>query len=67
MKKYTADFETVTWLKDETYVWAWAICEIQSEEIKTGTHIEDFMNLCEELKNASVYFHNLPLNLTVNL
>ena len=28
MKKFTADFETATWLPNETYVWAWAICEI---------------------------------------
>ena len=28
MKKFTADFETATWLENETYVWAWAICEI---------------------------------------
>ena len=28
MQKFTADFETATWLSDETYVWAWAVCEI---------------------------------------
>ena len=28
MQKFTADFETATWLENETYVWAWAICEI---------------------------------------
>lgn len=28
-KKYTADFETATWLEDETYVWAWAVSEIR--------------------------------------
>ncbi len=29
MKKYTADFETAVHLKNETYVWAWAVCEIR--------------------------------------
>lgn len=23
-KKFTADFETSTWLPDESFVWAWA-------------------------------------------
>ena len=32
MKKYTADFETATWLENETYVWAWAVCEIGKED-----------------------------------
>ena len=31
MKKYVGDFETCTWLKDETYVWAWAVCEIGND------------------------------------
>jgi hypothetical protein len=29
MKKYTGDFETATWFEDETWVWAWAVCEIR--------------------------------------
>lgn len=29
MNKYVGDFETATWLEDETYVWAWAVCEIR--------------------------------------
>ena len=29
MKKFTGDFETATWLEDETFVWAWAVCEIR--------------------------------------
>ncbi len=32
MKRYTADFETVTWLEDETYVWAWAVCNIENTD-----------------------------------
>ena len=32
MKKFTADFETATWKKDETWVWAWATCEIGNEK-----------------------------------
>ena len=32
MKKFTADFETATWVEDETWVWAWAICEIGNEK-----------------------------------
>lgn len=29
MKKFTGDFETATWILDETWVWAWAVCEIR--------------------------------------
>ena len=32
MKKYVADFETCTWLPDETFVWAWAVSEIGNPE-----------------------------------
>ena len=43
MSKYTADFETCTWLENETYVWAWAICDIDTEEINLGNSIESFI------------------------
>lgn len=62
MKKFTADFETVTWLKDETYVWAWATCEIGNEEnIKIGNSIETFIEYCLK-QNATFYFHNLKFD-----
>ena len=32
MKRYVGDFETATWLKDETWVWAWAVAEIGNED-----------------------------------
>lgn len=63
MKKYTADFETATWLKDETYVWAWAICEIGNiENIQTGDNIDSFMEWCRKNHNTTVYFHNLKFD-----
>ena len=62
MKKYTADFETCTWLKDETYVWAWAICEIGSEKIEIGNNIGSFMEFCENSNNSVFYFHNLKFD-----
>ena len=44
MKKYTADFETATWLEDETYVWAWAVSEIGNpDNIIIGEDIDSFM------------------------
>lgn len=59
MNKFIADFETATWLKDETYVWAWAVCSIDEKfEIKTGNNIESFMEWCYENRNSEVYFHN---------
>ena len=63
MKRFTADFETCTWLKDETYVWAWAVCEIGNEEnIKIGNNIDDFIKYCLENKNSTFYFHNLKFD-----
>lgn len=63
MKKYTADFETCVWLKDETFVWAWAICEIGNEQnFIYGNNIDSFMNFCESQKNAQFYFHNLKFD-----
>lgn len=59
--KFTADFETATWLKDETFVWAWATCEIGNEEnLQIGNNIESFMEYCKGKRNAVFYFHNLP-------
>jgi hypothetical protein len=57
-KKYCADFETCTWLEDETYVWAYSICEISDDlTFNYGTNIDDFMKFCENSKNATFYFH----------
>lgn len=61
VKKFTADFETVTWIENETWVWAWATCEIENtENINMGNSIESFIDYCKKEKNAVFYFHNLP-------
>ena len=62
MKKYTADFETATWLINETYVWAWAVCEIGNEKnIVIDNSIETFINYIS--KNiGTYYFHNLKFD-----
>lgn len=63
MKRFMADFETATWLEDETYVWAWASCEIGNEEnLKIGNTIETFIDYCLENKNSIFYFHNLKFD-----
>lgn len=63
MKKYTADFETCTWLNNETYVWAWATCEIGNDEnIVIDNNIESFMKFAEESNNSIFYFHNLKFD-----
>ena len=57
------DFETATWLENETYVWAWASCEIGNEEnLKIGNTIETFIDYCLENKNSIFYFHNLKFD-----
>ena len=61
--KFTADFETATWLEDETFVWAWAVCEIENEENLTiGNNIDSFMEYCKGQKNSTFYFHNLKFD-----
>ena len=63
MAKYTADFETATWIADETYVWAYAICEIENpNNIIIGNNIDDFFEWCINAKNPILYFHNLKFD-----
>ena len=63
MAKFTADFETCTWLKEETYVWAYAICEIDNpDNIIIGNNIDDFITWCSDGKNPTCYFHNLKFD-----
>lgn len=59
MKRFTADFETATWDPNETWVWAWATCEIGNfENIEIGNDIETFFEFCQKEKNPVIYFHN---------
>lgn len=63
MKKFTADFETAVWLEDETWVWAWATCEIGNEKNLTiGNNIDSFIEYCKNEKNSIFYFHNLKFD-----
>ena len=63
MKKFTADFETCTWLENETYVWAWAVCEIGNESnIVIDNNIKSFIDYCYSQKNSTFYFHNLKFD-----
>ena len=63
MKRFTADFETSTWIEDETRVWAWAICEIENpENVDIGNSIETFFERIQKEVNPYVYFHNLKFD-----
>lgn len=63
MKKFTADFETATWKENETWVWAWAVCEIGNEKnLQIGNNIDEFMEFCKKEKNAKIWFHNLKFD-----
>lgn len=63
MKKFTADFETAVWKTDETWVWAWAVCEIGNEDnIIIDNNIESFIEFCEDSGNSTFYFHNLKFD-----
>lgn len=63
IKRFMADFETATWLEDETYVWAWASCEIGNESnLKINNNIDSFIEYCKQNKNNIVYMHNLKFD-----
>ena len=63
MKRFTADFETSTWLSDESFVWAWAICEIGNvDNLRIGNSIDTFMELVEKENNPIILFHNLKFD-----
>ena len=63
MKRFTADFETSTWLSDESFVWAWAICEIGNvDNLRIGNSIKTFMELVEKEINPIILFHNLKFD-----
>ena len=63
MKRFVGDFETATWLKNETWVWAWCVAEIGNEaNIRLGNNIASFFELCKNENNPIVYFHNLKFD-----
>lgn len=61
-KKYSCDFETSTWNMDETYVWAWAICDLENLETHYGNNIDSFMEYIFNLDNPKLFFHNLKFD-----
>lgn len=62
-RRFTADFETATWLDDESYVWCWAVSEIGNENnVEHGTKIEEFISWCEINSDTIIYFHNLKFD-----
>lgn len=63
MKRFTADFETATWNPEETWVWAWALCDIEEpSHVDIGTSIEEFFERIKKENNPIIYFHNLKFD-----
>ena len=63
MKRFTADFETATWKNDETWVWAWGLCDIEEpEKVEVGNSIESFFERIKKEANPYIYFHNLKFD-----
>ena len=63
MKRFTADFETATWNPEETWVWAWALCDIEEPtHVDIGTSIEEFFERIKKENNPIIYFHNLKFD-----
>ena len=59
---YVADFETATWKEDETWVWAWASCEINFLKLEYGNSIESFFEWVQSIHNPIIRFHNLKFD-----
>lgn len=63
MKRFTADFETATWKADETWVWAWSLCDIENpENVDIGNNIDSFFERIKKEANPYIYFHNLKFD-----
>lgn len=63
MRRFTADFETATWEDNETWVWAWALCDIENpEQVEVGNSIESFFERIKKESNPYIYFHNLKFD-----
>ena len=63
MKRFTADFETSTWEENETWVWAWSLCDIENpDHVDIGNSIESFFERIKKETNPYVYFHNLKFD-----
>ena len=63
MKRFTADFETATWENNETWVWAWALCDIEdTEKVSMGNDISSFFERIQKERNPIIYFHNLKFD-----
>lgn len=63
MRRFTADFETSTWIANETWVWAWALCDIENpDNVEVGNSIEDFFERIKKEANPYIYFHNLKFD-----
>ena len=61
--KFVGDFETATWKDDETWVWAWSTCSIDSNySLEYGSSIESFFEWIEGKINPIIYFHNLKFD-----
>ena len=65
MKNYVADFETTT-IPEDCRVWAYAIVDIDNtDEVKIGTNIDDFIDWCSKQKGGpKIFFHNLKFDLS---
>lgn len=63
---FVADFETTsyeTYLEEGcTRVWLYAICNSQSEVVKWGDTIDDFMEYIKTINKPLIYFHNLKFD-----
>ena len=55
---YTCDFETTTDI-DDVRVWAFACCNMETNDITYGKSIEEFIAWCEYVSPDIGYFHNL--------
>lgn len=63
MKRFTADFETATWVDNETWVWAWALCDIENpDNVEVGNSIEGFFERIKKENNPIIYMHNLKFD-----
>lgn len=64
MKSFACDFETSVYAgQNETEVWAFAICEVGTENVMVFNHIKYLFSLIDSFTEKCVlYFHNLKFD-----
>lgn len=58
--KYVGDFETIK--SERMRVWAWGLCNLETETVTYGKTIDEFVEKIKQISNPEIYMHNLKFD-----